>query len=57
VREGFPAGYAIDDDAAMRFAGTELAEVVTARDGAGVYRVEKVDGGVRETRLEARPLR
>ena len=37
--EGFPAGYAADDGAALYFAGTELAECVTAIDGARVYAV------------------
>ncbi|MFY9577841.1 MAG: peptidase E [Gaiellaceae bacterium] len=45
VRAGFPPGIAIDDDAAVRFDGTELAEVVTSREGAGAYRMG-VDGEV-----------
>jgi dipeptidase E len=56
VSEGFPAGYAIDDDAAMHFSDLEVAEVVSARAGASAYRVERVDGAVRETRLEPRLL-
>ena len=56
IRNGFPAGYAADDDAAMHWIGQELAEVVTARAGASVYRVERVNGEVVETRLEARLL-
>ncbi|MGZ8783921.1 MAG: Type 1 glutamine amidotransferase-like domain-containing protein [Gaiellaceae bacterium] len=40
VREGvLPPGYAADDDAAFHFEGTELAEVVSQRDGARGYRV------------------
>lgn len=39
VREGFPPGYAADDGAALHFVGTTLAECVSARDGARVYRV------------------
>ena len=39
VREGFPAGIALDDDTAAVYEGTELAEVVTSRDGARAYRV------------------
>ena len=39
VDDGFPAGYAADDDAALVFAGTELQEVVAQREGAGGYRV------------------
>lgn len=56
VGEGFPAGWAIDDDAAIRFAGTEVAEVVTARPEATAYRVELVGGRVVEAPLEARLL-
>jgi peptidase E len=56
IREGFPAGYAVDDDAAIHFIGTEAREVVTARSGATAYRVELLDGVVRETPLEARLL-
>jgi dipeptidase E len=52
LRDGFPPGFAIDDDAAARFDGTDLAEVVTARPGATAYRVSA--GG--EEPLEARLL-
>ncbi|MDQ2982790.1 MAG: peptidase E [Actinomycetota bacterium] len=52
VDEGFPPGYAADDCVALHFAGAELAEVVTARDGAAAYRVEP---GA-ETPLPARAL-
>ncbi|HEX9712889.1 MAG TPA: peptidase E [Actinomycetota bacterium] len=57
IGEGFPAGYAIDDDAAIRFIGSEVGEVVSARDGATAYRVEKVGDQVIETPLTARSLR
>jgi peptidase E len=52
VSDGFPPGYAADNEAALYFLGTELHEVVAARDGARAYRVER--GG--ETALEARVL-
>ena len=39
AREGFPAGLAADDCVALRFEGTELAEVVTSRAGSRAYRV------------------
>jgi dipeptidase E len=39
VAEGFPPGLAADDCVALRFEGTELAEVVSAREGARAYRV------------------
>jgi peptidase E len=39
VREGFPSGLAAEDCVAMRFDGTELAEVVSSRAGSRAYRV------------------
>jgi dipeptidase E len=39
VDEGFPPGYAADAGVGLRFAGTELTEVVSAREGATAYRV------------------
>ena len=50
--DGFPPGYAADDDVGLHFVGSELREVVTTRDGAGAYRVTP-DG---EEPLEARML-
>jgi dipeptidase E len=52
VQSGFPAGIAIDDDAGVRYDGTELVEVVGGRAGATAYRVT-ADG---EEPLEARVL-
>ena len=52
VADGFPSGFAADDDAALHFVGTELREVVTARADAGAYRVEPGS----ETPLPTRPL-
>jgi len=56
IKEGLLAGYAADDGAALHFRGTELFQVVTSRKGASAYRVELVNGGVKETRLKARYL-
>jgi dipeptidase E len=39
VTDGFPPGLAADDCVALRFDGTELAEVVSARAGSRAYRV------------------
>jgi dipeptidase E len=52
VSNGFPAGYAADDGAALHFVGTELHEVVASRAGARAYRVDP-DA---ETSIEARVL-
>ena len=56
IQDGFPAGYAIDEDAAMRFVDGQLTEVVTAREGAAAYRVERINGSVIETPLPSRLL-
>lgn len=39
VRDGFPGGYAVDEDAALVLDGTELREVVSGREGATAYHV------------------
>jgi dipeptidase E len=52
VADGFPAGYAADDGAALHFVGTELHEVVAVTEGSTAYRVEA--GG--EAALDARLL-
>lgn len=56
IQEGLAAGYAIDEDAAIHFVDGQVAEVVTAREGAGAYRVERIDGSVVETPLPSRRL-
>jgi peptidase E len=56
IGEGFPAGYAIDDDAALHFQDGEIVDVVTARKDATAYRVERRDVEVVETPLHARLL-
>jgi hypothetical protein len=48
VRDGFPAGIALDDGVAAHYLGTELHEIVTDRPDAGGYRV----GADGEMRLE-----
>ena len=53
VRSGsIPAGWAVDDGAALIFHGRALTDVVTARAGARAYEVTPAG----ERRLEARPL-
>ena len=51
VGEGFPPGIALDDEAAARFEGTELVEVVASEDGARGYRVGPDGEEPLETRL------
>jgi len=52
VREGFPAGIALDDAVAAHYAGTDLHEIVTARPDAGAYTI----GRTGETPLPVRLL-
>src|SRR5215469_12424826 len=52
VADGFPAGLALDDAAAARFEGTELAEIVSSSASACGYAVA-ADG---ETMVETRRL-
>jgi peptidase E len=52
VAEGFPEGVAADDDVALHYVGTQLREVVSAREGATAYRLT-AEG---EERLEPRLL-
>lgn len=47
-----PPGWACDDHAGIVFEGTGATRFVTAREGAGVYRVERTRSGIRETRFE-----
>jgi peptidase E len=53
VRSGeLPPGLAVDDGVGLHFVDTELAEAVSARDGAGAFRVERGE----ETPLTVRAL-
>jgi dipeptidase E len=52
VDGGFPPGYAADAGVGLHFAGTELVEVLSPREGATGYRVEPGT----ETPVEARML-
>ena len=63
VADGLPSGYGVGDSAALRFVGTELAEVVTSRPSARAAFVSAGDGeavgagvGVGERELPARYL-
>jgi translation initiation factor IF-1 len=47
---------AVDELAGAHFEGTRLKEVVTEVEGHDAYRVELVDGQLRETRIPARLL-
>jgi dipeptidase E len=40
VAEGFPPGVAADDGVGLHYVGTDLAEIVSVREGAGAYRVD-----------------
>ncbi len=53
VGEGLPAGFAVDDGAALVFAGTELLQVVSSRPSARAYRVERSGDSVVELLLRS----
>jgi dipeptidase E len=52
VDDGFPPGYAADNDVALHFSGRDFVEAVALREGPAAYRVQP---GA-ETRIEARVL-
>jgi peptidase E len=52
-----PAGYAVDDGAALVFHGTELQDAVAAGPGAGAFRVERAGQTAVESPLPVRLLR
>lgn len=56
LAQGFPAGYAADDGAALHFVGQELVEVVSSRPDAKAYRVAVQNGQVVEEALTTRFL-
>jgi peptidase E len=57
VAEGFPAGIACDDLAAVHYVGTDVAEVVASDPSARAYRVNpEIDGSVSEETLTTRHL-
>jgi peptidase E len=56
VAEGFPAGYAADEAAALHFRDGALVEAVASRPGARAYRVEAAAGRAVETPLPTRLL-
>jgi peptidase E len=51
VANGFPPGVAADDGVGLHYVGTELAEAVTVREGAGAYLVEPGSEGPLPVRL------
>jgi len=56
IADGFPAGYAADDGAALHFADGELVEAVASRPAARAYRVQLGATGVVQEELPTRFL-
>jgi dipeptidase E len=57
VADGMPPGYGAGDGSALRFVGTELAEVVSSRPGARAFHVgPDGEGGALERELPVRYL-
>ncbi len=56
IAEGLTPGWAVDDGVALHFEGTELRAKVSTAPSAHLYRLEEIDGEVRETAIEPQPL-
>lgn len=56
IADGFPAGYAADNQAALHFAEGDLVTALSCSPDAKAYYVELVDGEVIERELPARRL-
>ena len=56
ISEGFPPGYAIDDDAAIHFLCADVHKVISSREKACAYYVQKIGNEVIEASLEAELL-
>jgi peptidase E len=56
IANGFPAGYAADNQAALHFEGGELVEAISSSPAAKAYYVELNDGEVVERELATRVL-
>ena len=56
ISEGFAPGYAVDDDAAIHFIGTDVHDVISSNNNAGAYYVQKIGDEVLETPLKTRVL-
>jgi dipeptidase E len=53
VAQGFlPDGYAADDGVGLHFVDDQLTAIVSSRPDAKAYRIEKIEGTVRETPLQ-----
>ncbi|HEX6458152.1 MAG TPA: peptidase E [Thermoleophilaceae bacterium] len=56
IANGFPAGYAADNQAAIHFKDGDLVEAVSCKETARAYRVELQNGEVREQELPTQAL-
>lgn len=56
VTEGFPGGYAADENVGLHFTGTQLKEAVSSRANANAYELRLKDGRVDERTIAPRLL-
>lgn len=56
VQDGFPGGYAADEEVGLHFAGFSLSEAVSARPQAKAYELKLDDGRVNERTIAPRLL-
>lgn len=52
IADGFPPGYAIDDDAAIHFIDKNVHRAISSREAAASYYVNLDSGKISESRLE-----
>jgi hypothetical protein len=56
IADGMPAGWGVDDGAALLFEGTELMGAVCAAPGPRAWRIEREGDEVAETALATRVI-
>ena len=56
IADGMPAGWGVDDGAALEFEGSELSAAVAARPGARAWRIERAGSEVMEMAVPTRVL-
>jgi hypothetical protein len=56
IADGMPAGWGVDDGAALMFEGTELSGAVSAHAGARAWRIQRIGSEVMEMAVPTRLL-
>jgi peptidase E len=56
LMEGMPAGYAVEDGAALHFVGSRLAHVISSKPKARAFKMRKAGGRIVRSALSSRYL-